>query len=100
ATTQISPLSLHDALPISADAATAVDLRNACSIRSRDACDALANRCDGGDKPSCVELGNVYRLGLGNDMDFAKARELFARWLVTADRKSTRLNSSHVAISY
>src|SRR5690625_5592091 len=31
---------------------------------------------------------------------FSVLAKVFAHWLVTGDRKSTRLNSSHVAISY
>src|SRR5690625_4962155 len=39
-------------------------------------------------------------IGIYNDDKVARIRMRRKTWLVLADRKSTRLNSSHVAISY
>src|SRR5437660_12930042 len=70
ATTEIYTLSLHDALPISL-AATRIDHRR-----------RIADR---------IVLVVLVRRQIGRVAEEAGAR---------TDRKSTRLNSSHVAISY
>src|SRR5690606_40294919 len=83
-TTEISTLSLHDALPISGE----VNLRMADVV--------IVNKVDSAprDKVETV-LRNVAAVN-------PAARVIEARSRVTADedRKSTRLNSSHVKISY
>lgn len=55
------------------------DLYEACRADLRQACDALAALCDGGDGTSCAKLGNVYWLASGAMRDEVKARALFAR---------------------
>src|SRR5690349_22543538 len=77
ATTAIYTLSLHDALPIWA---AAMDERKGHRIRSL----AMALHSTG---------GAFTALSPG-------APNLRRRWRTDADRKSTRLNSSHVEISY
>src|SRR5207249_12294505 len=77
ATTHISTLSLHDALPISRTASLAF----ACSNASSFFCVAARSPCS-----SSTLRTSVFR----------SAEE--ARCV--RDRKSTRLNSSHVSISY
>src|SRR5690606_40839747 len=89
APTALSPLSLHDALPIFL------------SVR--------ANRTERGGAGTVrwddegVETGHFALVEAGILRDFQTTRES-ATWLadryVEADRKSTRLNSSHVKISY
>src|SRR5207302_10748882 len=71
-TTAIYPLSLHDALPI-------------CSRRSR---------------RNCRAERTVRRGGAGSALHPARTSPGMDRRTSTADRKSTRLNSSHVKISY
>src|SRR5437899_4717939 len=73
ATTEISTLSLHDALPISRDRVTTYPSTS----------------------PSVSD-------GTRIDPGMAICSMRAARWVVcpTADRKSTRLNSSHLGISY
>src|SRR5690625_6710062 len=87
-TTDVFPLSLHDALPISW-------LRQTCT--------------------SCLEIGVVIQKGFPSSCSkgamypslvaahFSSIYGHFFVWNVKnllLDRKSTRLNSSHVAISY
>src|SRR5690606_42022487 len=82
ATTEIYTLSLHDALPI--------------SYLSRKALEEIGFRSIGenvkvSDKasiynPECISIGDHSRID-----DFC---------IISGDRKSTRLNSSHVKISY
>src|SRR5690554_7680977 len=81
-TTEIYTLSLHDALPISRSNMDKAGLK----VKSRfDAFDTLENRED---------LEMLYdALGLVKDKNGRHA-------VFTPDRKSTRLNSSHVRISY
>src|SRR5439155_22694798 len=75
APTDIYTLSLHDALPIS-------ELER---LRNENA--ALKKGASSGIRMKVSEKGAVSIYGMG-------------RFPVTLDRKSTRLNSSHVAISY
>src|SRR5439155_22730261 len=77
ATTEIYTLSLHDALPISR--------RKSC-----DRCAVQRGRCFRNDADACRRQPH-----LAEDPD-----ESFSRQPGPLDRKSTRLNSSHVAISY
>src|SRR5690625_5480984 len=75
-TAQFSSLSLHDALPI----CNALEVREAVEV------------LDGGGPPDAVEL----TVALAEQMLAAADATVSS----TTDRKSTRLNSSHVAISY
>src|SRR5439155_21848637 len=84
ATTEIYTLSLHDALPISRDgpiercAPFRRSYPSGCSHPRRQACANLGHSCLRG-QPQCARPVDCVLL---------------------SDRKSTRLNSSHVAISY
>src|SRR5690349_23137352 len=80
ATTEIYTLSLHDALPISEEPGAAQ--HDLARVEHADL-HALHRRPDG--------VGFHLAVGLHADHD---------RGLGRADRKSTRLNSSHVEISY
>src|SRR5207245_3789654 len=82
ATTHISPLSLHDALPISVVATLVPAL--AVTVASR-----RQNRPSIGDQVA-PELRGAS----------ADAAWEIDQWLSDRDRKSTRLNSSHGSISY
>src|SRR5207253_9973287 len=83
ATPYIYTLSLHDALPIST--------RAVCEMRLAEVSDQLDNyQLHPGVIDSCFQL-----LGLSLPHE-----EIARMQLVVIDRKSTRLNSSHVAISY
>src|SRR3712207_8166384 len=82
ATTEIYTLSLHDALPILAEAGLAATPRPAVRPRRTD---AARSRTEG------------RRAGRDRWCEVAKATELL---LPRRDRKSTRLNSSHANISY
>src|SRR5258708_21886284 len=80
ATTEISPLSLHDALPIS-------------PIRHASLSGSGARSPDSHVRPHARP---VFTESMYNEqISFARARPLPA-----PDRKSTRLNSSHQIISY
>src|SRR5439155_23756741 len=86
--TQTSPLSLHDALPISRAASSASQSRS----RRR------ARPASGRVSCSLIERSNLPRvvfmaLPLSHPLRQRRAE-------ASRDRKSTRLNSSHVAISY
>src|SRR3712207_9532166 len=72
ATTEIYTLSLHDALPILFDTAETLD------------------RC----------LAAARGMIAGARFDRARMAEAASDELIAADRKSTRLNSSHANISY
>src|SRR3989442_10802307 len=80
ATTEIYTLSLHDALPI-------------CHGQA-------AQRDHGADQGKCVSPAQLF--GLQIEAGLGMAPEEFAGQPLAfhADRKSTRLNSSHVRISY
>src|SRR5439155_22822264 len=95
ATTQISTLSLHDALPISAR------VRDArCTIWSQRN-DPVTDLLLAG-ASAVVEGADILVRGPGRDPGSRRTRRAFYAEadLVRRDRKSTRLNSSHVAISY
>src|SRR5436309_7739548 len=84
ATTEIYTLSLHDALPISCKAGIGVAiLPSKLADRERDLVRLLPT-----EQVLSVELWVVVH------------RDLIRTARVRADRKSTRLNSSHVKISY
>src|SRR5207253_11324701 len=89
---QLYSLSLHDALPISVPVAADVvgrpglDGHRCAAERELVAVDAGERRAPGGRVERHVDVLPVVRL--------------CAFVLVNLDRKSTRLNSSHVAISY
>src|SRR5439155_23135011 len=76
---QLYPLSLHDALPISSDPPHARNEPNRSGIRR-----PPGGHCDRGDGQPYHQTGS---------QDYSRA-------LGRVDQKSTRLNSSHVAISY
>src|SRR5206468_10707013 len=80
--TVISPLSLHDALPICVDAPHTVGI----GPRGR-----RADPCDGRVHDLAVERG-----GIPLDDLVRRGRQV----VDSTDRKSTRLNSSHDQISY
>src|SRR5690606_41535750 len=88
-TTQISPLSLHDALPIS-KTKRSIHLFSLCLPRIK---------CVG--KRAEIQPSGGY---LVHSASGARPEGIFAWARQTpysaADRKSTRLNSSHVKISY
>src|SRR5207253_5755076 len=100
ATPSTSLLSLHDALPICYDDKSRPDLSNtqffidsliAAGVSKDDPAIQRALKFVG----RCQNLADKEK---GNDQEFAtKAKEDDKGGL---DRKSTRLNSSHVAISY
>src|SRR5699024_12189651 len=81
-----SPLSLHDALPICIGASNAVADRGEFAVGVHNATDFL--------RPSTgarvdVEANALYQ---------GRTQQLWE--VIITDRKSTRLNSSHVSISY
>src|SRR5690606_39967623 len=80
ATPAIYPLSLHDALPI-------------CEVVGQHAVEPWARGEVGDDRP------DPQRLAGDSDRDAGGASEQIGG-IVLEDRKSTRLNSSHVKISY
>src|SRR3712207_6978337 len=85
ATTEIYTLSLHDALPISADAGTSAGSSSSSGISGTS--------------------GPAISGATGSRVTVASARGFLAgaagtRGSSAADRKSTRLNSSHANISY
>src|SRR5207253_7971812 len=81
-------LSLHDALPISRHRPGAGQRGQ----RTRPA-DDPADRAD----PGGLLRAREHRRRRGRDPGHAEAQDVV---VATQDRKSTRLNSSHVAISY
>src|SRR5207249_9935501 len=97
--TQISSLSLHDALPILILFGTLVgpgSITRYSMIISRET-----------DEPAIFKL--IYNTGTWNAQCFIKLAtgDVLCQWSVAplfcsmqGDRKSTRLNSSHVSISY
>src|SRR5439155_15673175 len=93
ATTQISTLSLHDALPISSILTGPV-----ANYPLADSHNLARERDDStGDMPHVLVSSLVWDLPAG-----AGRRHALRGWrgALAKDRKSTRLNSSHVAISY
>src|SRR5699024_12348075 len=76
ATSEIYTLSLHDALPI------LFETGRGCGVAKHSVRRNSAQLC--GNRPHCRAARSAYR----------------KNFLRKADRKSTRLNSSHVSISY
>src|SRR5690606_39971433 len=90
ATAALSPLSLHDALPICAPD------RQACRYPPR-AEDRATRRSAAPPYPPRRDRAETARLPLWPRVPAAHAAK---RGRTERDRKSTRLNSSHVKISY
>src|SRR5439155_15252988 len=88
ATTEIYTLSLHDALPISAE-------RREQLLVDEPAVDVAAGL---GTARHTEDLGLAARAA--DDRDVERAAAYVDGERHSRDRKSTRLNSSHVAISY
>src|SRR5690606_41452709 len=86
--TVLSPLSLHDALPICPHAC-AVEV--ACVLGRLDRCGEVVD-----DEPADARLDHLRHRTAAEGDDRRAARHRFDH----EDRKSTRLNSSHVKISY
>src|SRR3712207_9182956 len=87
ATTEIYPLSLHDALPIS---------ENEAKRHKEYARERLRGRSGPADDLYCEWSGG----GLRTQVDKDAAVERLVELGEVLDRKSTRLNSSHANISY
>src|SRR5690606_41422658 len=92
-----APVSLHDALPISAAEGTEAPMR--CERERRAVVDAARTLVAEGLVVGTA--GNVsLRAGDGEDALVAVTPSGLDYAAMTPDRKSTRLNSSHVKISY
>src|SRR5690606_41757420 len=91
--TRVSTLSLHDALPIlfffSAETACLTRLTD------RDAAMAVTPLFHGN-----AQFMSAYPALLSGARFVLRSRFSASRWIDQIDRKSTRLNSSHVKISY
>src|SRR5258708_24828932 len=87
ATTEIYPLSLHDALPISVQAWAEQEDASLKTVTAAHPAELISRIRD------ALDLAPDLIICAGNDLVDSLA-------LVTADRKSTRLNSSHQIISY
>src|SRR5207253_5613689 len=86
-TPETSPLSLHDALPIWSIAGVSWRLHGTSSL-------SMASTSS-----VCIRLLWLLELGRGRCIVVMPIKASSV-WTCCADRKSTRLNSSHVAISY
>src|SRR5690606_39730034 len=85
ATTQIYPLSLHDALPIYCATQTGISVMTVCGAPTLG---IHLHEINASDTQKAKDLG------------YEDANNLINEEQGTGDRKSTRLNSSHVKISY
>src|SRR5690554_6981040 len=85
ATTEIYTLSLHDALPI---------------YNAEEAVRRVIDRLADGEFTYKLDDGNAIRVKVTIDRENRGARIDFTGTSPQLDRKSTRLNSSHVRISY
>src|SRR5690606_41428626 len=95
ATAEIYTLSLHDALPICYFLESiGPELRQYIVAGNRE--ELPFNRVERGWVYASAKNQNNYE-GFGTDQDIYKVNYIFIN---NADRKSTRLNSSHVKISY
>src|SRR5207249_9805563 len=98
-TPRISPLSLHDALPIFAHV-----LRNFLGKATGPTFGRDGNMHFGvperGVFPLVSMLGDLCPVVVGAALAFKRRREPRVALTFFGDRKSTRLNSSHVSISY
>src|SRR5690606_41480552 len=94
ATTVLSALSLHDALPIS--------LRGVAAVSDHAELGALLDALDMGLRGANVPLAGSTHATLSNAARMLRVAsdDIRAGRNITRDRKSTRLNSSHVKISY
>src|SRR5439155_15252734 len=86
-TTHIYTLSLHDALPISFE-------KQPCASRKKDSKHSSQERIG---KEAWIRFRRRF---LGTTPNTSKPRLAIGKSWEILDRKSTRLNSSHVAISY
>src|SRR5205814_8709606 len=91
----LSPLSLHDALPISGRG----DLRSA-SLEVKIPAERFDEGLHGLTPLGKLESVNVLAEDVGEEFTDVTARMQNSRRLESRDRKSTRLNSSHLGISY
>src|SRR5207253_9495439 len=92
-------LSLHDALPIFGETGAALALRQEQVPQTRGFSDGLQLLDDGGGLPP-VAFANLVIEGFFVRVDVLVHEGGKPRQQLLQDRKSTRLNSSHVAISY
>src|SRR5690606_40843088 len=91
-TSAIHTLSLHDALPICVE--RAVELERFEVAADRPALDRVSPE-------NCLPVGKVAAHGVDDGLPFGfPVLGLHAAAHTNTDRKSTRLNSSHVKISY
>src|SRR5699024_12461589 len=98
ASTQTYSLSLHDALPIFAlvqpDGGIIKDVHDTRQARAHLACEADALRLAAGERLGAAIQREVIEAHVHEES------QSIADFLHDLDRKSTRLNSSHVSISY
>src|SRR5207253_10240032 len=98
-TPAILTLSLHDALPISVARCECVD-RGPAGKRAPEVLLQLRDVSLDGHRERVTHVGRDGLVGVDVGEAGPIAAELDARSRGHRDRKSTRLNSSHVAISY
>src|SRR5690606_41864593 len=98
ATTEIRPLSLHDALPISLTDASTMGRTPMLRMASVAVAALALAACSGGDGADGY-AGNASVASPEYAMAPAAPPMMYDKD-AAADRKSTRLNSSHVKISY
>src|SRR5205807_6047068 len=89
---QIYPLSLHDALPISSDGADRARMNDEVEWDVR--FDGATARLRGRLRPP---IGSAWGSLV---MSHGRSEDMGSLLLAALDRKSTRLNSSHLVISY
>src|SRR5690606_41605218 len=93
-----SPLALHDALPISADAGAPARQARGAAVPARAGAPGPGGRCRLVAGPGSAGAGGKRRRGGRPGLAAGGPRR--GDGLLLVDRKSTRLNSSHVKISY
>src|SRR5207249_10088528 len=91
---EIYTLSLHDALPIFVAAALSADQAAAPAVDAAFSAFFQARTV----REAAVASDQIVASGVGFDEAFRRLRQ--GRIYSREDRKSTRLNSSHVSISY
>src|SRR5699024_12732356 len=91
----LSSLSLHDALPIFGLAAET--LQEGDWKFAQDHLRILSGLYG---LLAPLDLIQPYRLEMGTRLANPRGKDLYEFWGARIDRKSTRLNSSHVSISY
>src|SRR5699024_11472542 len=98
-TSGLYPLSLHDALPISTrtvSEAEATDLVHGRRITASDSTELFAAHLDNGKVIALItDAERAGKIESKPEIVFSTMEDITG-----ADRKSTRLNSSHVSISY